>query len=57
MSDEDKNLRMSEADLYRFVLIAGERAIQMHEKGHNWEYIREKLSGALAGTTVVEIDA
>lgn len=47
---------MSEADLYRFVLIAGERAIQMHEKGHNWEYIREKLSDALAGTIMAEAE-
>ena len=54
--NEDKNLRMSEADLYRFVLIAGEQAIRLHEKGHNWEYIREKLSDALAGTIVVEAE-
>lgn len=54
--NEDKNLRMSEADLYRFVLLAGENAIRMHEQGHNWEYIRDKLSNALAGTITVEIE-
>ena len=47
-AEEKQNLVMSEENAYRLVLLAGEHAITLHKQGHDWEFIKRKLSDAVA---------